>query len=145
MTAWEASLREAIEEYRSALPDGSSHPFVESQPARYRLTAWSVVLESRGHQIPHIHPSAWMSGVYYVALPDDVIASTDDTGGWIEFGQPPEHFHCAAEPELRLVKPREGLLVLFPSFFYHRTIPFDATGRRISIAFDVLPYRGPIN
>jgi uncharacterized protein (TIGR02466 family) len=143
MDAWEASLRKAIEAYRSALPDDSSHPFVASMPARYRLTAWSVVLEGQGHQIAHIHPSAWMSGVYYVALPEAVAASSDESQGWIEFGQPPDHFHGHVDPELKLVKPREGLVVLFPSFFYHRTIPFDSPGRRISIAFDVLPYRGP--
>ena len=84
-----------------------------------------------------------MSGVYYVAVPDAVTAAMDDTEGWIEFGQPPDHFHGRVEPELKLVKPREGQLVLFPSYFYHRTIPFGATGRRISIAFDVLPDRSP--
>jgi tetratricopeptide (TPR) repeat protein len=143
MAAWEASVREAVEIYRGALSDDATHPFINSFPARYRLTAWSVVLESQGHQIPHIHPSAWMSGVYYVALPPEVAASTDDTAGWIEFGQPPDHYHGHKTPELSLEKPREGLLVLFPSYFYHRTIPFHGAGRRISIAFDVLPYRGP--
>ena len=143
MTAWEALLRKAIEAYRAALPDGSRHPFAVSLPARYKLTAWSVVLESQGHQIPHIHPSAWLSGVYYVARPPSVAASSEDNAGWIEFGQPPEHYPNKMQAELSLEKPREGLLVLFPSYFYHRTIPFDAAGRRISIAFDVLPYRGP--
>ncbi len=143
MAAWETSLREAIEEYRAALPDDTTHPFVKSMPGRYRLTAWSVVLERQGHQIPHIHPSAWLSGVYYVALPGAVAASTEDTAGWIEFGQPPDHYHGKTQPELALKKPRQGLLVLFPSYFYHRTIPFDAPGQRISIAFDVLPYREP--
>ena len=143
MAGWEARLREAIEEYRAALPGDASHPFVGSLPERYRLTAWSVVLERQGHQIPHIHPSAWLSGVYYVALPPAVAASSEDTAGWIEFGQPPDHYHGEVAPELALEKPREGLVVLFPSYFYHRTIPFDTTGRRISIAFDVVTYRGP--
>ena len=142
MAGWESSLREAVGAYMDALPGDATHPFVDAKPPRYRLTAWSVVLERQGHQIPHIHPSAWMSGVYYVALPEEVAASTDDTSGWIEFGQPPEHYHCRVPPELALEKPREGLLVLFPSYFYHRTIPFDTPGRRISIAFDVCPYRG---
>jgi uncharacterized protein (TIGR02466 family) len=143
MAGWERSLRESIDTYTSELPDDAAHPFVRSRPARYRLTAWSVVLERQGHQIPHIHPSAWLSGVYYVALPEEVAASTQDTAGWIEFGQPPAHYHGRVPPELVLEKPREGLLVLFPSYFYHRTIPFDTPGRRISIAFDVCPYRGP--
>jgi len=142
MAAWEVRLREAIEAYRRALPRDASHPFVASMPARYRLTAWSVVLEGRGHQIPHIHPSAWMSGVYYVELPEQVAMTGAHAAGWIEFGRAPDHYHATAAPELTLEQPREGLLVLFPSYLYHRTIPFDAPGRRISIAFDVLPWRG---
>ena len=143
MAAWEVLLRQAVERYRAGLPEDPDHPFVNSMPERYRLTAWSVVLECHGHQIPHIHPSAWLSGVYYVALPPDLAASTDSTAGWIEFGQPPDHYHGTVQPELTLEKPEAGMLVLFPSYFYHRTIPFDSPGRRISIAFDMLPYRGP--
>jgi tetratricopeptide (TPR) repeat protein len=30
-------------------------------------------------------------------------------------------------------------MYLFPSYFYHRTIPFESDGQRISIAFDILP------
>lgn len=143
MAAWEESLGRAVGHYRNALSGESTHPFVKSMPARYRLTAWSVVLERQGHQIAHIHPSAWLSGVYYVAVPESIAAAGEDTAGWIEFGQPPEHFHGKTPPELTLIKPQAGLLVLFPSYFYHRTIPFDAAGQRISIAFDVLPYKGP--
>ena len=143
MAGWEASLREAIRRYMTALPAELDHPFVHAMPEEYRLTAWSVVLERQGHQIPHIHPSAWLSGVYYVQIPETVAASAGDTAGWIEFGQPPDHYHTRVAPELAVEKPREGTVFLFPSYFYHRTIPFDAPGRRISIAFDVCPYRGP--
>jgi hypothetical protein len=30
-------------------------------------------------------------------------------------------------------------MILFPSYFYHRTIPFEASETRISIAFDAMP------
>jgi len=143
VAAWEAALREAIEAYRTRLAGAGPHPFVDSMPSHYRLTAWSVVMPSGGHQIAHIHPSAWMSGVYYVEVPEAVSESTEDTAGWIEFGEPPEHFHTSSDPERLLERPRAGLLVLFPSYYYHRTIPFESAGRRISIAFDVMPWRGP--
>jgi hypothetical protein len=29
--------------------------------------------------------------------------------------------------------------VLFPSYFWHRTLPFEAAETRISIAFDAVP------
>ncbi len=37
-----------------------------------------------------------------------------------------------------VIRPETGLLVLFPSFFWHRTIPFQGGGKRISIAFDLI-------
>ena len=43
-----------------------------------------------------------------------------------------------AEPETRLIEPEEGLMLLFPSYMFHRTLPFSGSGERISIAFDVL-------
>jgi hypothetical protein len=33
------------------------------------------------------------------------------------------------------------MLLLFPSYFYHRTLPFRSAEQRISIAFDVVPKR----
>ena len=40
---------------------------------------------------------------------------------------------------LRFVRPQEGLLLLFPSYFYHRVRPFRSDRPRISVAFDVVP------
>ncbi len=133
-------IRDAVEDYRRALPPDASHPFLARPPERFGLSVWGVVLEGPGHQIPHIHPAAWLSGVYYAQLPDAVRTSGDRHAGWIEFGRPPEYFHCAAEPEVRTVQPEEGLMVLFPSYFYHHTVPTESTGMRVSIAFDVLAY-----
>ncbi|MDX1434924.1 MAG: tetratricopeptide repeat protein, partial [Gammaproteobacteria bacterium] len=141
MAAFERQLRDAVDAYRAALDAPADHPLVANMPAAYRLTVWSVVMHAGGHQIPHIHPSAWLSGVYYVEVPALVHAPGARPAGWIEFGQPPAHFHARAAPELELVEPAAGLLLLFPSYFYHRTIPFDANERRISMAFDVLPER----
>lgn len=78
-----------------------------------------------------MHPSSWLSGVYYVAVPD--AADANDQAGWIELGRPEERFELAAE--VRTYRPEAGLMVLFPSFI--RTIPFQSRRKRISIAFDV--------
>ncbi|MCH8835591.1 MAG: tetratricopeptide repeat protein [Proteobacteria bacterium] len=137
---FEGLIRDAVEDYRRALPADGSHPFLARPPERFGLSVWGVVLEGPGHQIPHIHPAAWLSGVYYAQLPDVVGESGPRGAGWIEFGRPPEHFHCTVEPEVRLVRPEEGLMVLFPSYFYHRTVPTESTDMRISIAFDVLAH-----
>ena len=59
--------------------------------------------------------------------------------GWIEFGRPQDHPMSKAEPQLRSYQPHEGMVVLFPSYFYHRTEPFESQDQRISIAFDIVP------
>jgi hypothetical protein len=87
-----------------------------------------------------MHPLAWLSGVYYVEVPGGLPAE-GGRAGWLEFGQPPERFQVTAPPVLRAVEPRAGRLVIFPSWFYHRTLPFASPGRRTSIAFDVMPIR----
>ena len=137
----EQAIRGAVEAYMRSLPAASGHPFVDRRPRRFGLSAWCVILDRQGYQVPHIHPSAWLSGVYYVRLPEVVDQAGQDAAGWIEFGRPPEHFHCAAEPEVRALRPEPGLMFLFPSYFYHRTVPFESAeaDARISIAFDVLP------
>ncbi len=42
------------------------------------------------------------------------------------------------EPEIRSYQPKEGLVVLFPSYFYRHTVPCACDEERITIAFDVL-------
>ena len=103
------------------------------------LRMWGVILKSQGHQRPHIHPSAWISGCYYVRVPDAVSTATGGNDGWIEFGRPHPGLGAVAEPAITRVRPEEGRLVLFPSFFYHCTVPFTSDENRISIAFDVIP------
>ncbi len=66
--------------------------------------------------------------------------SGESGAGWIAFGRPPEHFHCTVEPEVRMVRPEEGMMVLFPSYFYHGTVPTETAEIRVSIAFDVLAH-----
>ncbi len=135
----EETIRAAVEAYIGSLPADPEHPFVNNPPRHFGLTAWSIVLEGPGHQVPHIHPSAWLSGVYYVQLPEITSQPGQGEAGWIEFGRPPEHFHCTVEPEVKLFQPEPGLMLLFPSYFYHRTVPFESADLRISISFDVLP------
>ena len=135
----EAEIFRLAGEYRELLGSDPDHPFVARTPKDWTLSVWGVVMQAAGHQVPHIHPAAWLSGVYYPKLPAIVGEEPGDKAGWIAFGRPPEHFHNAREPETLSVKPELGLMVLFPSYFYHHTVPFEAEGTRISIAFDLMP------
>jgi len=137
--AFASAVEGAVRQYLREMPADSSHAFAAQRPARWRLSAWAVVMEGQGYQAPHIHPQAWLSGVYYASVPPDMAASDTEQAGWIEFGEPLPDYRFTARPELRLVRPEEGLMLLFPSYFFHRTLPFSAGGTRISIAFDIVP------
>ncbi len=136
--ALETAIRRAVEDYIATAPPAPGHPFLTNLPERFLLSAWAVVMPVGGHQVPHIHPAAVISGVYYAKVPAAVTASDPSHAGWIELGRPDPKFHCRAEPEVRVLQPQEGRMVLFPSYLYHRTIPFATEGTRISIAFDVM-------
>jgi tetratricopeptide (TPR) repeat protein len=130
-------ILEAVKDYCLAVPIDLAHPWLKDRPEIFNLSIWGVAMEKQGHQISHIHPSAWLSGVYYSKIPDLILADDPGNEGWIEFGRPSDDFSVTTEPVIKLIKPEEGLMLLFPSYFYHRTIPFDFQETRISIAFDI--------
>jgi len=139
VAALEAAIDRAIAAYRSALAPDAAHPFLAHRPARWRLNVWGTVLAAQGHQAAHIHPAGWLSGVYYVRLPAVVAANDAGHAGWIAFGGHDPAYGLDPVSEIRRIRPEEGLMVLFPSYVYHRTVPFEGDELRISIAFDALP------
>jgi uncharacterized protein (TIGR02466 family) len=128
-------VRAALTQLREAgLGD---HPWVRAAPKRWRINAWAVILSDQGHQLSHIHPEAWMSGCYYVALPADGMGPGHGQDGWIEFGAPTEQLYAKVAPPILRIEPKAGVMVTFPSYSFHRTIPFSSKGERICLPFDV--------
>jgi len=129
----------AVERYMDWLPADPGHPYLAARPTKWRLVIWGNILQAQGYQAPHIHPDGWVSGVYYVELHDDESTPGREQDGWIEFGQPIPEFKTKVPPILKRMRPEVGQTILFPSYFYHRTLPFESAGRRISLAFDFVP------
>ncbi len=116
------------------------HPFTAVRPRKWRLVSWgTIVREIKAGEDTHNHQTAWLSGVYYVRVPDAIDTTASDTRGWIEFGRPPREIRHTFEPTITVFPPTEGVLILFPAYFYHRVLPFSAACHRMSIAFDVMP------
>ena len=138
VAALEKIMRRESEKYMREVELEPDHPFAVGKPDDWRLQAWAVVMDMKGHQVPHIHPAAWLSGVYYVKIPPAAPNQTNEHAGWIEFGRPQDNMKVKSEPELKVFKPKEGLMFLFPAYLYHMTIPIETDEQRISIAFDVV-------
>jgi uncharacterized protein (TIGR02466 family) len=112
--------------------------FCALRPKRARLQAWSIVQPSDGHQMAHIHPAGWLSGVYYVKIPGK--SGPEPRSGNLVLGSIK---YADIDPPwgLRDISPVPGRLVMFPSYVPHATIPTGSTDPRICIAFDVVPLK----
>ena len=135
----ERALRAAIDAYRETLTADPESPFLARIPRRYRLTLIASILTAGGRHPPHIHEGAWLSGVYYVAVPPQIGAESTGRGGWLEFGRPDYDLPQGSLVRCVSLPPRAGTALLFPSYVFHGTLPFDGPGERIGIAFDAYP------
>lgn len=133
-----AMMEQAVADYMASRPADGAHPFLADPPSKFRISSWAAVLRGSGNLVPHIHLDGYLSGVYYVRIPGE-ITSGRGNAGWFELGRPPGEIRFEAEPSTRPIQPEEGLMILFPAYFYHGTIPFESDETRISIAFDVVP------
>lgn len=137
------SLKESVEKYLQTLSVDMAHPFYRRVVNQIKFSgSWSVKLYSSGLHVNHIHSQGWLSSAFYVALPP-AVQEHDAIAGAIQFGQPPTFLNLPQTVK-RLIKPQPGMLVLFPSYFWHGTVPFVDTEPRLTVAFDMLP-SGPEN
>ncbi len=111
-------------------------------PTSGALHMWAVVLAGEGFQLPHLHPDASVSGVYYVSVPARSSSDPALHDGDLEFGRPDPELPFVRPRRSHYVRPKPGRLVLFPSWLYHSTVPHRSTGLRISVAFDCVRVGG---
>ena len=133
-------VNKAATRYRVEHPVDPRHPYLARSPSTWRINAWGSILGKQGFHESHIHRSGWLSGVYYSRLPDVMKTDNEKWEGCIEFGRPRNYVDDGNSPEFHLVRPREGLMILFPSYFYHQTVPFESDGTRFTVSFDLIPF-----
>lgn len=128
-----------IRDYLARIGRGDD-PLRRRNQGTYRFNGgWSVRLRSSGFHNSHVHPRGWISSACYIELPD-VDADPVSHAGCLTFGQP----SLLTTPPLRsehVIRPEVGMLVLFPSYFWHGTVPFVSAQTRLTVAFDVVPSR----
>lgn len=135
--ALRADVERAVAAHIAALPPPDPrHPtLAPRRDRRPRFSgSWSVRLKGGGRHANHVHPAGWLSSAFYVALPE---RGPDDGphAGWLTLGEPQAELGLNLPPT-RLVEPKPGRLVLFPSTMWHGTRPF-GRGERLTVAFDV--------
>lgn len=96
---------------------------------------WGNINRKGDFNYTHVHPSGWMSAVYYVQVPEKKSA--------IVFEDPRPaaimDFQRSCLNELNYIEhsPENGDLILFPSWVPHFVLPSSSEQSRISISFNV--------
>ncbi|OFX01153.1 MAG: hypothetical protein A3D94_07435 [Alphaproteobacteria bacterium RIFCSPHIGHO2_12_FULL_66_14] len=98
---------------------------------------WANVNPPGSYHPTHNHPNNYLSGVYYVAVPE--------TGSHLVFQDPRPSLiiprsakHSRITGNAYVAQPRPGRMVLFPSWLRHHVPSNEGTTERISIAFNLM-------
>jgi hypothetical protein len=130
-------IKQAVDDYARARRVGGDTYFT-APISEVRLSSWAVIFNgTTGHQTAHMHPSGWLSGVFYVTAPKE--PGTGRYSGPLLAGAALRRLSVAAPWESVPVEPVPGRIVLFPSFLPHATEPCKIPQERICVAFDVIP------
>ena len=129
---------------RSGNAGGGPHPGVFA--VTWRANMWANINRSGHGNLPHTHPGAFWSGVYYVD--DGGIAADPSLGGELEFMDPRGSVPLMNAPHLRIagnltagaterIRPQPGRMVIFPAWVMHGVRPYLGAAERVSIAFNL--------
>ena len=104
------------------------------------VTAWATICRGGAYHAPHSHPDSAWSGVYYVDAGTE--SPNQPLSGVLEFIDPRAGVEAVTAPadpygEPFRIRPRAGLLVVFPSWLFHWVHPYDGNAPRIAISFNV--------
>jgi len=104
---------------------------------------WVNVNPQHGFNVPHDHPGYTWSGVYYVSLPEK--KDPKSRSGSIELLDPRTNTAAMAtdiarsstyfSPK-RTLTPKNGMILIFPSYLRHWVYPNEEEQDRISMAFN---------
>jgi len=100
---------------------------------------WANINPPGGYNMPHVHPNALFSGVYYVKTPPNCgrLICNDPRPGIQtcmpnrKKGQPPKHLWREVH-----LQPKENRAIMFNSWLWHTVEPNQSNGDRISVSFN---------
>lgn len=139
--ALRAALRNVVQSYIDDMGVDAAHPLLRRKTGQFEFSgSWSVKLKPHGFHVNHVHPAGWISSSCYVSIPPVMSDKPDSEQGSIKFGESPLALGSREVIE-KTVSPRPGMVVLFPSYTWHGTIPFagEASDFRMTTPFDAVP------
>lgn len=149
MLSWGGSAASEVSNHFLRLCDGFT-ALTASANFVWAVEMWANVSPPGAANEAHVHPGAVWSAVYYV---DDGLGGVDeaDAGGELVLYDPRLPFVRMLPFDLRYrkpngkpadsqtsIRPKNGMLVMFPPWLLHSVHPFNGRNERISIAMNAL-------
>ncbi len=151
MIDWGGEAARALAYKAMTMADAQTVDVKSPAKSRYEWVPemWANVSKAGAANQYHCHPGSFWSAVAYV---DDGYAGDDDAGlgGELQLLDPRMPTVAMAAPDLVFagpdgsalrtelsIRPRTGMIVLFPSWLQHAVRPFAGTETRISIAINL--------
>jgi uncharacterized protein (TIGR02466 family) len=140
-------IEEVLTVARSVVTQMTSDRDGKAVRPNWLVEAWANVNAAGDSNSCHYHPGSFWSGSYYVR--DGGCADDPALGGEFEMFDPRGPAPMMHAPSLKFagedgrsagsaetIRPRAGLMFIFPSFLLHAVRPYRGTQLRISIAFN---------
>lgn len=132
---WQEEVFKSLLEKTTHIAQSIIQDISTNQPQMVIRSMWGNVNPKGGMNFTHVHPSGWMSGVYYIQLPegsDQIVFEDPRPARLMDFQR-----SCLISDEYFTYQPKIGELLLFPSWLPHFTLPNPVEESRISISFNV--------
>ncbi len=107
-------------------------------PFQWTFAAWATICRSGNYHTTHTHPGATWSGVYYVDAGD---STNKSNSALLQLQDPCQGranlFFPHIVPNSMHVRPRAGMMILFPAYLPHMVYAHEGSNPRVAIAFNL--------
>ncbi|MEM1106737.1 MAG: TIGR02466 family protein [Pseudomonadota bacterium] len=149
MTAWGGEYARQLSDFAISLASGHMEDIAAAgkRDFRWGVDMWANINAAGQSNQLHCHVGAFWSAVYYV---DPGAAAAPGQGGELVLEDPryPGAYMAVADLVYRdargkparsqhAIRPRPGLLVMFPGWLRHSVRPFQGGGARVSVALNL--------
>lgn len=102
----------------------------------HKLSAWVNLHDEGGYNTQHNHAGAYLSCSFYLSVPEGSgdLVLIDPRPGANLLDLEGKETNCKS---VKIITPKEGLLVIFPSWLEHRVEPHENIEPRISTAMNL--------
>lgn len=132
---WEQEVFKPLLEKTTTIAQSIIESISQNRPQMVIRAMWGNINPKGGMNFTHVHPSGWMSGVYYIQLPqgtDEITFEDPRPARMMDFQR-----SCLVSDEYFSHRPKVGELLLFPSWLPHFVLPNTSDEERISVSFNI--------